>query len=237
MNHHAERTCPERILDWIAWYPDQGLSEAQRGAVEAHAAVCEACRREIEVMTGRSEPPDSSHDPERLFARVLARIESESLSAETPGEARAAEAPSLAVRRAPSLRGRGLSRLSGGSRRLPAGSVWAAGIALALLFAGLGWIARTLQVAGAAPLYHTASEPAVSTPSQGSELDVVFRSDAGAERINLELRGLGARIVAGPSQLGRYRIELPQGADAEAAARLLRSEGTGVASFAEPVVP
>ena len=227
MNHHAERTCPDRILDWIAWYPDEGLSEAQRGAVEAHAAVCEACRREIEVVAGRSEPPDSGHDPERLFARVLARIEAESLAAEALEEERVAVAPSL---RAPSLRRSGLSRL-------PAGSVWAAGIALALLFAGLGWIARTLQVAGAAPLYHTASEPATSAPPHGAELDVVFRSDAGAERINMELRGLGARIIAGPTQLGRYRIELPAGADAEAAATLLRSEGTGVASFAEPVVP
>ena len=234
MNHHAELTCPAEILGWIAWYPDGGLSEAQRGAVEAHAAICEACRREIEVVAGLAEPTDTARDSERLFARVLARIESESLAAEPRGEEerRPAVATALGRRRAPRLHAR---RSAGGPTA--SGSVWAAGIAVALFFAGL-WLVHTLQVARATPLYHAASEPGAATaPASGVAVDVVFRNDASAERINIELRGLGARIVSGPTQLGRYRIELPKDADPEAAATLLRAEGTGVASFAEPVHP
>ena len=117
-----------------------------------------------------------------------------------------------------------------------AGTAWAAGIGLAVLLGGV-WIAHTIQVARATPIYQVAGEPTAAALGHGVALDLVFRNDASAERINVELRGLGARIVSGPSQLGRYRIELPEGADAEAAATLLRAEGTGVASFAEPVRP
>jgi hypothetical protein len=71
----------------------------------------------------------------------------------------------------------------------------------------------------------------------GVQLDVVFRSDVGIERINTDLRALGAVVVGGPSQAGRYRVTLPEGSDASAAAAMLRAEGRGVASFAEPLRP
>ena len=238
MNHQAEPTCPVEILDWIAWYPDGGRSDAQRGAVEAHAASCEACRGEIEILAGHAEPPDLEGDPERLFGRVLARIESAALAAEPlDPEARGAVAANLGRRRAPApLRDRRASAALRSSRTWMAGTAWAAGIGLAVLLGGV-WIAHTIQVARATPIYRVAGEPTAVAPGHGVALDLVFRNDASAERINVELRGLGARIVSGPSQLGRYRIELPEGADAEAAATLLHAEGTGVASFAEPVRP
>jgi hypothetical protein len=239
MNHQAEPTCPVEILDWIAWYPDGGLSDAQRGAVEAHAASCEACRSEIEILAGHTEPPDMEGDPERLFGRVLARIESATLAAEPlDGEARGAVAANLGHRRAPApLRNRRASAALRSSQTWMAGTAWAAGIGIAVLLGGV-WIAHTIQVARATPIYQVAGEPtAAAALEHGVALDLVFRNDASAERINVELRGLGARIVSGPSQLGRYRIELPEGADAQAAATLLRAEGTGVASFAEPVRP
>ena len=229
--NHSERICPPEILDWIAWFPDAGLSEAERGAVEAHAAECGACRREIDVLAGRLELPGEP-DAERLFAKVLARIESESLA----GRRLAADPPGAAPTRprrawvpAAPRRGRML-------RVAPGAALWAAGIAFAVLFAGLGWIAGTSRTGGDR-LYQTASEPVPGPVPVGVSLDLVFRSDASAERINTELRGLGAEIVGGPSQLGRYRVALPASADPAAAAELLRAEGTGVASFAEPVRP
>jgi hypothetical protein len=222
----AERSCPQEILDWIAWYPDEGLSAAQRGAVEAHAAACAACRREIDVVAGRGEPPGGVRDAERLFARVLARIESETLAA-------AAAPPRVEDRRA--FRTPAPARRARWSR--PAAATWAAAAALALLFTGIGWVAGSSHFRGSG-LYHTATDSLLGDAGHaGVRLDLVFRSDAGAERINTALRGLGAEIVSGPTQLGRYRIELPPGSDAEAAAALLRAEGTGVASFAEPVRP
>jgi hypothetical protein len=116
------------------------------------------------------------------------------------------------------------------------GSQLAAGAALALLAGGLGgWLGRE-WLGEQAPVYALASEQTLAAEGAVA-LDVVFRSDASAERIQTALRGLGAELVAGPSPLGRYRVELPPGADASAAAALLRAEGTGVASFAEPLRP
>ena len=68
-------------------------------------------------------------------------------------------------------------------------------------------------------------------------LDVVFADGAPAARITELLRALGGEIAAGPTPLGRYRVRLPAGSDAAAAARRLRSEGAGVVLLAEPALP
>jgi hypothetical protein len=229
MTNRAIENCPPEILEWIAWYPD-GLSGDQRGAVEGHAATCSACREEIAVLTGRVEAAVAPADPELLFERVLALVEEDGLEATAGVSAPPAPAAPLAPRTAqrPARRPRALRSL-GGARL-------AAGVALLVVGAGLGgWLGREWVAQRA--IYAPAS---AETPlaSEGSlALDVVFRSDATAERIQTALRGLGAEVVAGPSPLGRYRVELPPGADASAAAALLRAEGTGVASFAEPLRP
>ena len=64
-------------------------------------------------------------------------------------------------------------------------------------------------------------------------LEVIFEPQATAERINDALRSIGARIIEGPTRLGVYRVELQPGADASAAARMLKANGEGVASLAE----
>ena len=66
--------CPGAILDAIPWYPS-GLSETERGAVEAHAADCVACRNELGFVLGAELPGGDVPDPDRVFARVLDRIE------------------------------------------------------------------------------------------------------------------------------------------------------------------
>lgn len=227
MTQRASDTCPAEILEWIAWYPDGPLTDTQRGAVESHAAVCAACREEIAVLAGRAEAPVSPADPEQLFARVLALVEADGI------ESSPLAAPEAALPAAPA------PRLATPARRRR--SVWsggfrvAAGVTLAVLAGGLGgWLGR--EWLRAEPVYALAGETMLAAEGAVA-LDVVFRSDATAERIQTALRGLGAELVAGPSPLGRYRVELPPGADASAAAALLRAEGTGVASFAEPLRP
>lgn len=228
MTNHAPDTCPAEILEWIAWYPE-ALTDAQRGVVEAHAAVCAACREEIAVLAGRAEASVAPADPEQLFARVLARVEADGIESATPAASRAP----LPVRTA-------TPRLEAAARRRR--SVWmrrgvrlAAGVALAVLAGGLGgWLGRDRLARE--PVYRVAGETAPAVEG-AIALDVVFRSDATADRIQTVLRGLGAELVSGPSPLGRYQVELPPGADASAAAALLRAEGTGVASFAEPLRP
>jgi hypothetical protein len=212
-------SCPTHVLSWIAWYPDGGLTDAQRGAVEAHAARCAACREEIDVLAGRIETSVNVPDPERMFARVLALVESDGLHGEpAPVRPRPIAAPAARAR-------------AFGVRRRALGL--AAAVALAVVAGGLGWLANGWL--GAETRYRVASAPPTVPPPGGVELDVVFRSDAEAGRIHTALRGLGAVVVSGPSQLGRYRIQLPPGSEPSAAAALLRAEGAGVASYAEPV--
>jgi hypothetical protein len=222
--------CPPEILDWIPWYAEDALAESQRGAVEAHAAQCEECRKELAMLSGGPVPPMALPDPEPVFARVLARIEAGGMG-EAPIRVGSPLAPARA-RRAPLLRetrGDGRHSLS----RIAAVAV------LVLSVGAAGWFASSAMSPGGDSVYRTASAPEV-TPLVGNggvQLDVVFRSDAGIERINTDLRALGAVVVGGPSQAGRYRVTLPEGSDASAAAAMLRAEGRGVASFAEPLRP
>lgn len=201
--------CPEDVQGWIPCYPDEGLSDAQRGAVEAHAASCRRCRDEIALVLGEVEPVVDPAETERALARVLARTRS------------AERAPAVAVT-AP-LRRSGSPRWA----RL----AMAAGLALA--FAGAGALGTWVLGGAVEPVYRTAAEPSGVVTDQPL-LDVVFREDADARRIRAALRAVNGQIVAGPTELGRYRVRLGVGADAGAAARALAAEDAGVAVYAEP---
>ena len=229
-DRNNEPTCPPEILDWIPWYAEDALADAQRGAVEAHAAQCEECRKELAMLNGGPAPSAAAPDPEAVFARVLARIETEGMGGGPAGVgSRLAPAP---ARSAPRLR----DARRGGRHSMSRNALAAAFV---LSVATAGWFANEALGSLGGVLYRTASAPE-ATPlvaDSGVRLDVVFRGDVGIDRINTDLRALGAVVVAGPSQAGRYRVALPEGSDASAAAAMLRAEGTGVASFAEPLRP
>lgn len=228
MNSDRVTSCPPEILDWLPWYADAALPEAQRGAVESHAAQCAECRLELAMLAGDAMPSVTAPDAGKAFARVLARIEAAGVDAE-PIAVGGHLAPATARRAPPRpslrpMRARWLPRIA----------------AAAALFAvaAFGWIAHDLVAPGAEARYQTASGPAATVAGGATDqLDVVFRSDASIERINANLRALGGVVISGPSQAGRYRIAVPAGSDALAAAELLRAEETGVASFAEIVRP
>jgi hypothetical protein len=206
-----ETGCPEDVLAAIAWYPD-GLDAERRGAVEAHAADCSVCREEISFLRGESAPQAPLVEAERVYARVLERID-------------AYESRAHGVeRRAP--------RVLRASRSVPARAA-----AAVVAAAGVGALAMWLgsRVLSQEPVYHTAGAPVeVASARPGLALDVVFRPDATAERIQSALRAIGGEVVSGPTQLGVYHVRLSPSADASAAAQVLRGEGRGVASFAEP---
>lgn len=228
-----ERTvpCPPEILGWIPWYADDALPETQRGAVEAHLAQCAECRLELAMLAGEAMPPGAPPDAEAAFAKVLARIEAAGVADPHPS--------SIAVEghRTVSMARHAPPRAS----RRPARVRWVPRIAVAaalVLVAAAAWIANDLVAPNGEARYQSASGPAATVAVGGAEqLDIVFRPDAAIERINANLRALGGVVISGPSQAGRYRIALPAGSDAAAAAELLRAEDTGVASFAEIVRP
>jgi Fervidolysin N-terminal prodomain len=213
----SEMPCPPEVLEAIPFYPD-GLAEAQRGSLEAHAAACDDCRRELALMQGvPAEEPAEVPDAERVWARVLQLVSAEAGEAKLHPERRAQAPP-------PAARGR-WRRIA--ARPLPL----AASIALALAFGTLGTAAGSLLLLrDRAPVYETASAPRDAGPS----LDVVFRKDARAEEIQQALRAVDGSLVDGPSPLGVYHVALPAGADVASAAAALRSEAGHVAVFAEP---
>ncbi len=244
MSERINPSCPPQILEWIAWYPDGGLSDAQRGAVEVHATHCASCREDLAVLAGRADTDAAPADPDLLFERVLARIEAAAVA--TPSRVAASRpGPNEA---SPNEAGR---TEVGPARRAPAGrrrihdwqrhaAIVAAGFALIAVTGALGWLGRDWMSlvgrAGVEESYRTAAAREPTAPG-GVALDVVFRSEASAEQIQTLLRGLGATITTGPTELGRYRLVLPPGSDARAAAALLRAEESGIASYAEPVRP
>jgi hypothetical protein len=218
-----EATCPADVLEAIPWYPD-GLGEAQRGALEAHAAGCAECRLELAFVRGEeADVPEPAPDAERVWARILERVSAEGGAGQVRASVR--PAPFETPLRAAPRRGLGAAPL-----RI------AASIALALAVGAVG-VAVGSRLGAPEPVYETAAAPRAEGAGGGPELDVVFRSDVRAEEIQTALRGIEGSIVAGPSPLGVYRVALRAGADAASAAIALRAEADGVASLAEPVLP
>jgi hypothetical protein len=215
---HGDVGCPAEVLESIPWYPD-GLGDAQRGALEAHAAECGDCRRELAFVQAEpvAELPPAP-DAERVWARVLEKIAADA------GDAARLPASLPAARRAPAVR----RWLRAAARPLPL----AASVALAVAVGTLGTLGGA-WLAGPG-IYRTASAPPEAGPGAGPALDVVFRSDASAGDIERALRAVGGSVVGGPSPIGRYRVALRSGSDAAGAADVLRSEAGGVASYAQP---
>ncbi|HME69501.1 MAG TPA: zf-HC2 domain-containing protein [Myxococcota bacterium] len=213
--------CPPDILELIPWYPDDGLTDAERGAVEAHAAGCVECRREIHGAFGEIDLPADAPAAERVLAKVFERIAERSRPGPLARPASHRPPPTPAYTRAP--------------RRASWHAAWAAAAAAVIL--GLFFLAPGARrfFEGPSATYHTATAPPATARPAGPELEIVLRSEATASQLNTSLRALDAELVAGPTELGRYRVRLPAGADASVAATALRAPETGVASFAEPV--
>ena len=209
---HAS-SCPDTILVWIPWYPD-GLSIEERGAVESHAADCSECRAELAFIAGEEEPEIDVPDPDQVYARITEQIDSYENA-----EAEMAEA-ALPRRLRKELHLRAAKPLS-----------MAAGLLVALVSGmatiGVIWVAREV------PAYEVAAGEPV-TAFAGPELEVVFRPDATAAAIQQTLNDADASLVSGPTEQGVYRVRLNPGANVEAALKLLRGDGRGVAGFAEP---
>ena len=225
--------CPPEVLDWIAWYPEGDLPEAVRGTIDAHAAQCAACREEIARMQGDAGPALSElPDPERVFARVRARIEE------------LEEAPARGTGVGPAA-GRAPARRTAADRdalRARPRPMWVAtrraAMAAALVLAvGAGFVGALIATAWDDSIYLTVRDDAgPAVLAEVVQLDVVFRPDASFGRIHDTLNEIGATVVAGPTPEGVMRLHLPSGSDPRIVSARLRAEETGVALFAEPVV-
>lgn len=181
----------QRILELLPWYANGTLGETERRTVEEHAAQCERCREELEAC--------------RHLGEALRRTE---VAAPTPHPARLARL----MDRLDEAEGSSLpARLGGLLAATPKPVRWAlAGqfAALLLLAAGLAWMPPPPPPAAE---FRTLSDAAA--PITGVQVRVVFAEEATERQIRDVLLGIGGRIAGGPSPLGAYTVELPEGRD------------------------
>jgi len=213
----------QRVWQLLPWYANGSLAAPERRTVEEHLAACRACREELAVcrelaraVTGLGEVAPSPH-PVQL-ARLLSRIDA---AEERPRPL----APRLLA--APRALRRGAATHLAATPR-PVRTLLAAQLAaialLGAVLAGLGAGSRPARPTASAapagpPLYRTLSEPAPARPpagvAAGAQLRLVFAEAATEGEIRRVLESVRGQIVAGPSPLGTYTVEVPRGRGAD----------------------
>lgn len=207
-----------RVEQLLPWYANGTLAEGERHAVEEHLAACAACREELaacrECARAIDELGEIAPSPHPVqLARLMARID-----ALPEGDSRPIPTTPEAGR--PFL-GR-LAALAAATPR-PVRTLLAAQLAaialLGAVLAGLGASSRLPQPAAAPAAYRTLSEAPAVPPASGAQtrtqIRVVFADGATAAAIREILARVGGQIVAGPSPLGTYTIEVPGGRGAD----------------------
>ncbi|HEY0510571.1 MAG TPA: zf-HC2 domain-containing protein [Thermoanaerobaculia bacterium] len=217
---HGERI-HRRIWELLPWYVNGSLAERERQQVETHLAGCagcqaeeRACRRTAVAVSGAGEMSPSPHPAQ--FRRLLDRIEQEELP----------------------RRGR-LAALLQATPRPLRGALLAQAAMILLLVGALAWGAGRPAPAPAAPspsapgvTYRTLSDP-VARPARVLRLRLMFSPRATEREVREILLGIRCEIVAGPSPLGVYTVEVPATGDPVGIVLArLRTESQVV--FAEP---
>jgi hypothetical protein len=215
----------KRVWDLLPWYVNETLPDGERRTVEAHLAECPRCREEIvtcrrleEAIRETREIVPSVH-PARL-ARLMERIDEE--QEKGSGWRRALLAP-----------WHGLAALVRSTPPLARGALV---VQLVFLIALTGLLVRWPRTPAPAPRteYQTLSESAPA-PAGTTRLRLVFAEGTTEKEVRDLLLGIRGQIVAGPSALGVYTVEVPAGPDPlEKVLAHLRAQPR--VSLAEPAV-
>lgn len=222
MNRHVQESrerVHQRTWELLPWLANDTLAGSERATVEQHVGECGDCRAELERCRALREglrtaaaPAPAPHP--RQLEQLLSRIDENERAA--PDE-RGARAPWRAAWRATPA---------------PARVALLGQLAAMLILA----LALLRAERAPAPPYRTLSDrPAPSAAAPGlPRLRLVFAPRTPEEemrRLLLEIRG---RLVAGPSPLGAYTVELQAGADPLSVV-LTHLRGEAAVSLAEPV--
>jgi anti-sigma factor RsiW len=196
----------KRVWDLLPWYVNGTLLDGERRTVEAHLADCRRCQEEIatcqklgEVIRQTEEIAPVAH-PARL-ARLMDRIEAEERGEGDHGWRRVALAP-----------WRGLASLVRATPPLARGALV---VQLVFLVALAGLLLRwsgSQETPAPAPTYETLSQSAPA-PASAARLRLVFAEGTTEREARDLLLAIRGQIVAGPSSLGVYTVEVPAGPD------------------------
>lgn len=194
----------QKVTELLPWYINGTLDSTERQEVEAHLAVCAACRDELarcrDLATAARSTEDIAWAPSREhLSRLMARID--------------------AVEKPPSVTPSWWERLRASWRgyrtilqQLPSFVRWglaAQGALILLLVSVVAW----QGLFSPAAFYHTLSDvgqPAL--PMQG-QIRVVFADDMTEAEMRALLSSLGGTIINGPSALGVYTVAMSDAAN------------------------
>ena len=203
----------ERLLPWLA---NGELPGEERERAEAHCAGCEKCRDQLAALKAMRQQVRAAGDREAgpsrdLLTPTLARIE--------------AEAP----------RERQARSWLAWWQTTPAPAQFALAAQLLLL---LGLLAVLFAPADRGPVVTAGTGPGAGAAAGGPRIQVGFAPAATEGVIREAVLAVDGEIVAGPTALGLYTVELPGEGDEDAlvAAALTRLRGqAGVVEYAEPL--
>lgn len=204
----------QRIWELLPWYANGTLGEAERRTVEEHAAQCEHCREEMQacrqlgeaVRLTAAEAP--TPHPARL-SRLMSRLD---------------EADGSSTR----------ARLGALLTATPRPVRWVlAGQLAALLLLAAGWM-WTPPPPPPAEFKTLSDSVAPAAAADTTRVRVVFAEGATEHQIRDVLLPIGGQLAGGPSPLGVYTVELPEGRDPLPVV-LQHLRGRPEVSFAEPV--
>ncbi len=215
----------QALSSLLPWYAQNTLGAEEHAKVEAHLAACEQCRRALGgwrtlaggVKEQAAAPAQAWSATPAHFAKLTAQLDKlEQTPAGAPPErARAAAQPSL------------LERLRDWFNIAPPGMR----VAFALQAAAIAVLVGVLWRQTSAPQTYETLSRAAPTAAAAGQLRVVFNADITEGELRATLQQINANIVAGPSPLAVYTLQL--NADAQAAQALAALRANPKVRFAE----
>jgi hypothetical protein len=209
---HAE------VAALMPWYVNATLNEAQRSSVDAHLALCAACRADLaverQIFADMTSENAIEYMPVASLNRLRARLDAEQADIADP---EIAPLPHRR-RRSPSWQG-----------------LMAASVALMAVAVGLMAADRWMQfhVTSTSPNFHTVTSPAPRAPDE--VIRAVFTPTVTLVQLQAILDESQLRIVAGPTEAGVYSLALTTARPVNESLALLRKHST--VRFAESTRP
>lgn len=211
-NAMSEKLSHDEAWELLPWFATRNLSAQELTAVEAHLKSCAVCRNEAarcerlsESVKGDSRQawaPSKAH-----FASVLANVDAYESKREI-------------------VKPKGWFAWLGATPK-------SARFALALQGACVVALATILMTRGVAPeaTYKTLSNPQTQPSNSATRLHIVVSEDISEKELRALLIDVQGQIVAGPSSVGVYTVELTaaQGAVAQALAKLRANKNVRLA--------
>jgi hypothetical protein len=170
-----------RAFELLPWLANETLTEDERERVERHVRGCLACRAELKEQ--------------RSLEALVRRHPTVHLSAEEGYERLRGALESPRSHR---------TRYGVARRRLASPSAMAAAVACAAVGAA-AWLGWSAYRPAAAPRYVTVTDDSAASRLR---IDVIFTDGTTETQMRSLLAELDAKIVGGPTDIGRYTLEI-----------------------------